>query len=196
MQQELAWQIHLLHPAVGVRLEVRVPEPSRPGRRERVDVLLHTELGRVAIELKYPTDALSAQIADELVVLPRQGAQDVTTYDVVKDIHRVEHFVRTGLASAGAVIVISNDRSYWTDPGHGRATAASAFRLYEGTVLSGSRSWGAAAGPGTTRGREPALELSGEHRLAWGPFSRIEGASRGEFRSLLVPVHPSDPARA
>ncbi|WP_273652978.1 hypothetical protein [Cellulomonas fimi] len=190
LQQELAWQVHLEHSTADVRLEVRVPEPSRPGRRERVDVLLRTSLGRVAIELKYPTDALTAVVDGELFELPRQGAQDITAYDVVKDVHRVEHFVRTGLADAGAVIVVSNDRSYWSDPGHGRTTAASAFRLYESTTLSGLRAWGVTAGAGTTRGREDALDITGTHTLAWGDYSTLEGAARGRFRVLLISIVP------
>lgn len=188
LQQELAWQVRLAHPAVDVRLEVRVPEPSRPGRRERVDVVVRAPRGRIAIEIKYPTDALSARINDEPFELPRHGAQDITTYDVVKDVHRVEHFVRTGFCDAGAVVVVSNDPSYWTDPGHGRATAASAFRLYEGTLLSGPRAWGANAGPGTTKGRTEALDVAGAYTLGWRDFSVVPDASRGRFRSLIVQV--------
>jgi len=188
LQQEVAWQVHVANPTIGVRLEVRVPTPSRPGRRERVDVLLHSAQGRVAIELKYPTDRLTATLGEELFDLPRQAAQDITAYNVVKDIYRIEHFVRKGFADAGAVVVVTNDRSYWTHPGHERATAAAAFRLYNGTTLSGSRGWGPMAGAGTMKGREDALELAGAHQLTWRPFSRIPSSPHGEFRALLVEI--------
>jgi hypothetical protein len=193
LQQELAWQMHLAHPDVEVRLEVRIAEPSRPGRRERVDLLLRGPLGAVAVEVKYLTDALSVVHQGEVFELPRQGAQDITAYDVVKDIYRVEHFIRTGLAAAGAVLVISNDPSYWTDPGHGRVTGAAAFRLYEGTVLTGERSWGDRSGPGTRKGREAALTLRGNYSMSWRDFSELFGTRRGHFRCLLIEVGPTAP---
>jgi hypothetical protein len=190
LQQELAWQVHLLHPAVHVRLEVRIPEPSRPGRRERVDALIHGPHGPVAVEVKYLTDALTATHENELFVLPRQGAQDITGYDVAKDLHRIEHFIRTGFAAAGAVLVVSNDPSYWTDPGHGRATGAAAFRLYDGRTLTGELAWGVQAGPGTRKGREDPLVIAGAHALTWEDFSTVPGHRRGRFRFLLIEVEP------
>ncbi|MGB3185154.1 MAG: hypothetical protein WBG36_04525 [Ornithinimicrobium sp.] len=190
LQQELAWQVRLAHPDVGVRLEVRVPEPSRPGRRERVDLLFRCGRGAVVVEVKYLTDALSGVHDGEEFELPRQGAQDVSAYDVVKDIFRVEHFVMTGLADAGAVLVVSNDPAYWVDPAHGRVTGAAAFRLYDGSSLTGERAWGERSGPGTRKGREDAIPLHGNHRLRWRDFSSLPGVGSGRFRFLLVDVAP------
>lgn len=188
LQQELAWQVHLAHPDMQVRLEVRVPEPSRPGHRERVDLLLEGTQGWIAVEVKYLTDKLNVVHDGEVFDLPRQAAQDISGYDVVKDIYRVEHFVRTGFAVAGAVLVISNDAAYWTDPAHGRVTGAAAFRLYEGTTLTGDRAWGDRAGPGTRRNREALLALTGTHVLRWVNFSTLPEVRRGHFRALLVEV--------
>lgn len=188
LQHELAWQLHSAHADLGVRLEVRVPNPSRPGHRERVDLLLLTPSGPVAVEVKYPTDSLKTVLGGELVELPRQGAQDTTGYDVIKDIHRVEHFVHSGMAVAGAVVVVTNDASYWTDPAHGRITGAAAFRLYDGTTLEGERSWGEASGPGTRKSREEPIGLMDAYTLGWNDYSLVEGARRGRFRSLLVEV--------
>lgn len=193
LQQELAWQVHLARRNVEVRLEVRVPQPSRPGHRERVDVLLRGPAGPVALEVKYLTNAVTALHDGELFDLPRQGAQDVAGYDVVKDIYRVEHFIRTGFAAAGAVLVLSNDRSYWTDPGHGRVTGAAAFRLYDGTMLTGERSWGSQSGPGTRKGREPAIALMGNHHLRWHDFSELPDAPNGRFRFLFIAVGSTAP---
>jgi len=41
-----------------------------------------------------------------------------------KDIARVERFVGDKRGWSGAVLVLTNDPSYWTRPGHGRATNA------------------------------------------------------------------------
>ena len=68
-QQELAWQVHDAHPDWPVRLEVRARIPSRDGHRERVDALIYTPAGGVAVELKYLTDKLDIEIGDELTVV-------------------------------------------------------------------------------------------------------------------------------
>lgn len=185
-QQELAWQVHDAHPDWPVRLEVRARIPSRDGHRERVDALIYTPAGGVAVELKYLTDKLDIEIGDELFALPRQGAQDITGYDVVKDIVRVEHYVGTGMAVAGVVVALTNDPSYWTDPAHGRVTGAAAFRLYDGTVLTGERAWGERSGPGTRKGREATLVVRGQHTLRWLPYSDRPEVRRAEFRVLVI----------
>jgi hypothetical protein len=193
LQQALAWQAHLAYSDIQVRLEVRIPEPSRPGHRERVDLLIRGDNGLLAVEVKYLTDALSVVHDGEVFELLRQGAQDISGYDVVKDVFRVEHFVRTGFCVAGAVLVISNDPSYWTDPAHGRSTNAAAFRLYDGSTLSGERAWGDRAAASTRTGRETPLVLAGTHTLRWADFSLLPGV-RGRFRSLLIEVGPATPS--
>src|SRR3954451_1530331 len=37
-----------------------------------------------------------------------------------------------------------------------------AFRLHDGLVLDGARAWGPGTGPGTSKGRENAIELRGK----------------------------------
>jgi len=190
LQHELAWQIHLEHPTFGLRLEAAVSSPTRPGRREQLDIAVRTEQGLVALEVKYLKDDLVADVDGERFTLLRQGAQDIRAYDVVKDIHRVEHAVSSGTAWAGAVLVLTNDPSYWSPPTHGRPTGAAAFRLYDGSVLTGTRAWGSKSGPGTRKGREDDLVIVGTHTLAWRDYSVVDGAGHGRFRFLLLNVDP------
>lgn len=79
--------------------------------------------------------------------MKNHGAQDIRAYDVVKDIRRIERFVAGESGWNGIVIAISNDAAYWRPVTHGRATNADAFRIYDGVVLSGIRSWGPNTGP-------------------------------------------------
>jgi hypothetical protein len=60
-------------------------------------------------------------------------------------------------------------------------------RLHDGLVIVGSRAWGPQTGPGTSRGREEAIELLGEYRLTWQDYSNV-GGSRGRFRCLPIAV--------
>ncbi len=182
-QQAFAWEVHVQDPTVRVRLE------TRPAPGMRLDLLLSSQDGarRTAVELKYLTRAWEGEVAGERFELKDQGAQDIRAHDVVKDIVRVEKFVAAMPGSNGAVICVGNDPSYWNAPGHGRPTNADAFRLHEGTVLSGERAWGPLTGAGTSRGREEPLVLTGRYPLAWADYSTLPGP-RGVFRTLVVEV--------
>lgn len=185
-QHEFAWEIRMADAHLAVRLE------CRPTRSERLDVLVRNEgTGfATAVELKYLTAAITLKDRGEEFSLLHQGAQDIRGFDSVADIARVERFVASGYASDGLVLILSNDRSYWTDPAHGRQTGAGAYRLYEGTVLDGSRAWSERSGPGTRRGREGPIELTGSYSLNWRGYSDFHVAA-GRFRILPIIVSPT-----
>jgi hypothetical protein len=182
-QQALAWAIHMSDASARVRLE------TRPASGMRLDLLvwrpdLETYL---VLELKYLTAAWAGKVDGEHFRLLSQGAQDIRAYDVVKDVQRVERFVDRQPGWSGMVLVLSNDPSYWSRPGHGRATNADAFRIYEDQTISGSRSWGPGTGAGTMKKREAVIELHGDYKCRWSPYSALPG-SRGEFRLLAFAV--------
>lgn len=141
----------------------------------------------LAVELKYLTDSWEGQVGGESFRLLRQAAQDIRAYDSVKDIERVERLVAEGYATAGLVLVLANDPSYWRSPDHGRPTNADAFRLHGGRLLAGSRVWGPLTGAGTSKGRTEEVNLVGQYTLRWQDYSVLNG-SRGRFRFLAVIV--------
>lgn len=184
-QQAFAWETRSLDSSLRVRFETR-PEPGM-----RLDLLLTAEDGmQTAVELKYLVRAWQGEHGGERFELKNQSAQDIRGYDVVKDIVRVERFVSSRPRSDGAVVCLSNDALYWRAPMHGRVTNADAFRLHDGVVLSGSRSWGTFTGSGSSKRREEPLVLAGEYRLAWREYSRLFGMGE-EFKALVVPVGSS-----
>lgn len=182
-QHALAWQVHLADSLMQVRLE------TRPSRGMRLDLLFsRPDLQRsTAVEMKYLTALLRAEVAGESYELPNQGAQDVRAYDVVKDIARVEVFIAERPGWNGLMLALTNDQSYWNRPNHNRATGAAAFRLYEGVTLSGTRDWGPQSGPGTRKNREAAIPLRGNYTVSWRDFSDV-GVAAGRFRTLAVEV--------
>jgi hypothetical protein len=188
-QQALAWAIHTADPSARVRLE------TRPTLGMRLDVLIwRPDLNRyLALELKYLTAAWSGDVNGEQFGLVSQGAQDIRAYDVLKDVQRVEQFVDGHPGWSGMVLVLSNDPSYWSRPRHRRATNANAFRIYEDQVFTGARAWGPGTGAGTMKDREAVIELRGDYRCRWSPYSALPG-SRGEFRLLALPVDASRPS--
>jgi hypothetical protein len=182
-QHALAWAAHLSDPSLRIRLETR----SAPGNRLDLLISRPDRSENLALELKYLTAAWTGEVEHERFALLNQGAQDIRAHDAVKDIQRVERLVDGRPGWSGAVLVLSNDPSYWSRPGHSRATNADAFRLYEHQVIAGRRSWGPHTGVGTMKRREPAIELRGNYTCRWTEYSTLPGR-RGRFQLLTFVI--------
>ena len=155
----------------------------------RLDLLVSQSDGsrHTALELKYLTRAWTGQVNGERFQLKNHGAQDIRAYDVIHDIHRAEQDTLLLPECDGAVLVLTNDPTYWTPPKHMRETNAAAFRLYDGRSLSGTRAWGPNTGLGTLKGREAPIPLVGSYELRWRDFGTIPGSAE-RFRLLVVEV--------
>jgi hypothetical protein len=141
----------------------------------------------VVIEVKYLTAAWAGDVQGERFELLNQGAQDIRAYDVIKDVQRVERFVAGRSGWSGAVLVLTNDPSYWSRPTHSRLTNADAFRIYEGRPIMGRRSWGPNTGMGTMKKREAAIDVQGRYVCRWEDYSSLSG-HRGRFRLLTFNI--------
>ncbi len=184
-QHALAWAWQQRQPDAAIRLEYRIPFT---GGRAYADLWVRDSSGVTCVELKYWSRLVEVDVAGERFSLANQGAQDLSRYDFIKDLMRVEHAVAEGHATRGYVIALSNDSSFWTTRRPG--TIDEAFRLHDERRLGGQLAWSEAAGAGTIRRRESALNLAGEYDLNWRPYSRVAEVLRGEFRYLLVHVAP------
>lgn len=165
-QHALAWQVQTEDPTAAVRLE------TRPERGMRLDLLVRTADERVAIELKYLVARFDGVVAGERFDLPKQAAHDISRHDVVKDVVRVERFVRDGVADTGWVIALSNDGGYWR-PGTKSNPVDAMFRLHEGQQLGGTLMWSQQAGAGTTKGRAEPLVLERVYSCGWRDYSTV-----------------------
>jgi hypothetical protein len=185
-QHALAWTLHERLPAAEVRLEYK------PFADERfyLDVWLRNLGVSVALELKYPTRAVQTEVGGERYSLTTQGAQDLTRYDFVKDIGRVERVVAHGKAATGYAILLTNDSSFWT-LGQRVNTIDAAFRLHEGQTLQGELAWSGLAGNGTTRGRQASHRLSHSYSIRWNGYSNVTESGFGSFRYFAVTVPAS-----
>ena len=181
-QHALAWHWKERSPNAVVRLEYRLPFE---GERSYADLWVRDAGQTTYVELKYWTRALTVQVDDETFTLANQAAQDISRYDFIKDLCRVERVVGQGLTTRGFVVALTNDPGYWNPARPGTVDAA--FRLDEDRALAGQLAWAAHAGVGTTRSREQILGLEREYRCHWEPYSNL-GVPRGEFRYLLASV--------
>lgn len=180
-QHALAWHFHERWPAARVRLE------GRPLANESLylDIWLELEQQAWAIELKYPARRFDVNLDDEQFSLRNHGAQDITRYDFIRDIARLERITRHRAFARGLALLLTNDPSYW-QPGPRADTIDAAFRLHQGRHLTGEVSWGVHAGDGTTKGRTLPHQLLGAYLMEWQDYSLVEGTERFRLLPVLV----------
>ncbi|MEM9034580.1 MAG: hypothetical protein AAGD18_08310 [Actinomycetota bacterium] len=181
-QHALAWQIRERWPAARIRLE------TRPRPRIHLDLLVVLDGVRLAFELKYLTAQWLGEVAGESFDLLGQSAHDISRYDVIKDLVRLETFVDEGYADLGWGITLTNDVAYLR-PGTKSDPIDAAFRLHHGRELHGSLERSDRAGDGTTKGREAAHTLSGRYICDWRRYGELLGGDgAGQFWHLSMPV--------
>lgn len=185
-QHALAWEIHKENPDAQIRLEV----PSgRIDKRERIDVLIREGKRTYAIELKYKKTGLSFESNGETYNLRPDLAQDVSRYDFIKDVVRLERFVASNPNITGYAIMLTNDSLYWKESLRG--VNSEAFFLHEGRALRKGMEmkWREGTGQGTSKGREQSHKLLHTYKVHWESYSSIPKlAKNNEFRYLLLRV--------
>lgn len=183
-QHALAWALREAEPTSAVRLEYRPPQLDKT----YLDIWLSTATVPHAIELKYVTRRLAAEVAGERFDLNNHGAQDLRRYDFIKDIRRLERVVETFAGAAATAIFLTNDALYW-QPVRSSDSIDAAFRIHEGRTLNGELAWSATAGPGTMKNREEPFALRGSYSAQWRDYSDLGGPA-GRFRYLLFAISP------
>lgn len=108
-QLALGMEIERAHPDAAVRLEYK----PFPGERIHLDMWIYHGGRWMAVELKYKTRQVSVDWQGERFELVQQGAQDLSGYDIWKDVTRVERICAAFENVDGYVIVLSNDSSLW-----------------------------------------------------------------------------------
>lgn len=186
-QLAFAWEVQKMFPEAKVRLELPV---MAGGQTMHVDIWVVLDGKPLAIELKYKKRALDTVIDGERFSFKNDAALDPGRYSFIKDIERLERITAHVSMAEGYAVLLTNDRSYWKNSA--ATPVENAFRLFEGRTLTGELRWGSAAGAGTMKGREQALNLSGSYTLAWGDYSKI-AAPPAQFRCLVIHVPAASP---
>ncbi len=183
-QFAFAWESKLLYPHIEVRLETHPKE--NPALRLDVQILDRHNTETIAVELKYLTREWAGEDAGETFALKTHSAHDIKRYDVVKDIFRVEDFIRGRQSWRGFAVVLTNVAAYWTVPNGESNSLDAAFRIHDNANLAGILGWKAITG--TARGRSGDISLAGRYPLRWSDYSSLDESSAGKFRSLIVPI--------
>lgn len=142
----------------------------------------------IALELKYATSRLDHDEGGEIFSLRDQSARDVRRYDIVRDIERLEEVSGLPHVRGGYAILLTNDAAYWTPPTRPLDTIDTAFRVHEGRTIGGRLAWSERAGVGTTKGRQSAIEISGQYGLRWSDYSTVGDRMNQRLKYLMVHV--------
>jgi hypothetical protein len=186
-QHALAWEIHHANPDASIRLEL--PVRTDDGR-VHIDLLVVCDHQHFAIELKYKTALLNVRRGSEQFSLRGQAAQDCGRYDFLKDVERLEQYVRSEPNAVGHAVLLSNDSLYWEKSG--RTNMSANFWVHDTRIIEPAElAW---IGSGYTKGREKPVLCQSRYSCSWRDYSAIKEndttMKNGRFRYLLLTVQP------
>jgi len=155
--------------------------------KDKIDIWAQRDDETIAIEVRNKTALLQTIYEGQSVLLKNQAAQDVSRYDFINDIGKLERVVGRRRDVKGYALLLTNDAMYW-QPAKKHNAIDDKFRIHDGRLLSGTCSWSDEAARGTTSGREQPVHLTGTYKLTWQQYLNM-GTGRNEgFRALLVEV--------
>ena len=183
-QLALGWHIHETLSDSQVRPEFK------PFHSKNIYLDLWLQNSKTAIELKYRTQKLKAQLGGEVFALRTQGAQDAGRYSFIEDISRLERLVHDQrYVSTGFAVLLTNDPSYWEVPKKGWENTNDAdFRIHEERIIRGEMKWAKKAAEGGIKGMEKPIKLRGSYKASWGDYSVLEKGKFEKVRYLVVEV--------
>lgn len=192
-QHALAWHLHQQYPDARLRLERRFEAKEFPGSMGAVYIDIWVELNEatIPVELKYKPDNFRGEWGDESFNLRRHSAQDISRYDFISDIARIETVVDSYECEYGAAVLLTNDHLYWQPPTRDDVVDYE-FRINDGKILRGELSWSENVGDGTTgKKRNRPIALNGTYELNWRNYEYtipLDPEGSDDFRYLFVKV--------
>lgn len=183
-QHSLAWEIHLKYKYANIRLERKVDIDEEVFY---IDIFIFNGGKTSILETKYKTAQLIVNHLNEDYHLRDQIARDWGRYGFCKDIERLEKILKHHSKWEGFAILLTNDKNYWESSNRNN-TIDRDFRIHEGRRIRGTLRWQGNPAPGTIRGMEGPINLSGEYELQWEHYSNFHNTQNGEFRYLLVEI--------
>lgn len=192
-QHALAWHLHHQYPDSRLRLERRFSGAGFPGQADNVyiDIWIELDETSIPVEIKYKPHEFRGEWRGESFDLRRHSAQDVSRYDFISDIARIETVVDAEDCESGAAVLLTNDHLYWQSPTRDNVVDYE-FRLTDRKALDGELSWAENVGEGTVgKTRDQPISLNGTYELDWRDYEYdipSNPEENDEFRYLLVEV--------
>jgi len=127
-QFSLGCEIQSLYP--NIKITAERPTKGNNNVREHIDMFLYNEQTRIEIELKYIKSEFSGNVDGYDYNLPSAQVFDLSCYDITKDIHRLENYVRNKSIDIGYSIVLTNAPILWQKSDG--SSIDDEFRVYDG----------------------------------------------------------------
>jgi hypothetical protein len=140
-----------------------------------------------AIYLMNKLARLTMKQNNQSIELKHHGAQDISRYDFLKQVEKLEKLATGRENVQGIAILLTNDHLYWSKPTRSN-TVDSCFRIHENRILTGELKWLEHASAGTTKNREEPIVIKGMYKMQWHHYSTVHNEKHGEFRYLAVYV--------
>lgn len=167
--------------AVGYRVQ-----SNRDFANHKIDIWADKGNDQIALEVRYKTGLLHTIYKDKSINLKNQGAQDISRYDFLKDLEKIEYIIMNRPGTKGYAVIITNDHNYWEKP-HKVTSVDEDFRIYQGRNVHGLLSWKNASN-GTTHKREESIHIKGQYIMDWQPFLTLGSGKYQTFKFLAVEV--------
>jgi len=139
-----------------------------------------------AFEVCYKTDLLRTLHNGREISLKRHSAQDISRYEFLKDIEKLEAVVGHRPGVKGCAVLTTNDRNYW-EVSNRVSLVDEDFRIHEVRRLHGELRWKNASA-GTMENREREICLHGTYQMNWLPCLDLGTGKNGIFHMLVVEV--------
>lgn len=176
-RRALARQIHEMHPNLHPHLKYQLERPTG----KACDIVLLRD-GKVvmAIELRYFGENINCEIDGKIFNSGKRDAQNENSYKSFEDVKRMESFLKNNPSATAVVIVLTNNRVYWSGT-RDKTVNYAHFTLKDGRSVSGHLDW-----VKKPKEKMPAIYLHGNYTLKWEEYSKVAG----RFRYLHIPVQP------
>lgn len=158
---------------------------------DKIDIWAEKGSETIAIEVRYKTAFLQTMNKGKHIHLKQQAAQDISRYDFVKDMEKLERIAAQNAGVTGYALLLTNDHLYWQHPKKGNAVDED-FHIYEKNILTGKRAWKQHASNGTTLGREEPIYLNGTYEMKWQPYLTLGTKRYEQFQALLIETSVSE----
>ena len=192
-QHELAIELQRNHYAVRLEVPIQVVLKNQPVGIQLDLLAINQESGqKTAIELKYITVALDHQIKGERFRLNGNWGTNLSLFDTLADLERVEAVVKAGYADQGFSVLITNAETAWSRDVLNTSIMAREFSIHEGRQLeAGSRlDWSPttpSVGSVSKKRLAPyaPVEIPSSQTCQWNDYSKPT-VGGGNFRYLIL----------
>jgi hypothetical protein len=155
--------------------------------KDKIDIWAGKDNETIAVEVRYKTSLLQTIHQGKHIHLKNQLAQDISRYDFISDIGKLERVVKKRPDVKGFALLLTND-SLYRQPPKKHNPVDEEFRIHDDRLVTGLCSWKEQASSGTISGREEGIYLTGTYRLTWRPHLTLGVKKNEQFEALLVEV--------